>query len=122
MILVETELDGAAHAELTLTGISHRALHLQPAFRLAEHVLEHGESSPFRGGQLTDTGRLRASLTQPFANDAIREAHGDELVFGTSVPYARAAASKAGERILLLSQREQKEISKLMIHYVVDGA
>lgn len=121
MILVQTELEGAAHTELTLTGISHRALHLQPAFRLAEHVLEHGEHSPFAGGRLTDTGRLRASLTQPFANDAIREAHDDVLVFGTSVPYARAAASKAGEAALVLTQREQKEIATLTIHYVVNG-
>ncbi len=118
---IETELIGARHVETTLTGIAHRFNHPTPAFHEAFAVLEAGELPRFAGGQLIRTGRLMASLTQPYANDAIREAHGDTGTFGTSVPYARPAASRAGTHVLTLGRPQAREIAALTIQYVVKG-
>jgi hypothetical protein len=53
-------------------------------------ALEQAERELFAslGGRYVDTGRTRDSLTTRTHPDAIREVHIDELVFGTSVPYA----------------------------------
>ena len=119
-MILQFELTPVQKVAATFTSIAGRLLALQPAFKQAEHVLEKGEQKVFER-DLVATGHLRASLTQATANDAIREAHANESVFGTQVYYARAAAHKAGHPALVVTDHESHEIAALTLEYVVRG-
>lgn len=74
--------------------------HAEPAFEEIVGMLEAEEARHFRlmRGRYVLTGQTEASLTQPDARDAIRRVHGDSLVFGTSVYYARFLAKSRRDR------------------------
>lgn len=106
-----------------LEGIAHRMSDAQPAFEEAMRILERGEQRLFRRlhGKYVRTGATRDSLTQPAANHAIREAHADELVFGTSVWYARFLRNKRGKSaVLVLTPTERKQIGETILDYITD--
>jgi phage gpG-like protein len=94
------ELEGAPEFLALCEGISRRALVLGPAFETIMRLAERAELQAFAGGRLVESGRLMESLTSPSGDGAIREAHAQMATFGTSVPYARAAAAQAGTHIL----------------------
>jgi hypothetical protein len=66
--------------------------------------------------EVVHSGRLRDSLTQPNADGAIRQAHAQAAEFGTSVPYARAAAHKKGKPVLM---NLVPELAELSLQYVM---
>jgi hypothetical protein len=109
------DLIGGERVELALTGIATRALALELAWQAAFRAQERAQQAPFAGNHLVKSGALRASLTQPAANGALREAHSLEATFGTTVRYARAAASRAGTNVLV---DPVDEIADLTLHYV----
>lgn len=67
--------------------VGFRAKHLAPAFAETFEMLEADERAHFRKmkGRYVLTGETIASLTQPTANGAIREAHATGAAFGTRV-------------------------------------
>jgi hypothetical protein len=71
---------------------------------------------PIREVELELHGSLRDSLTQPNADGAIRQAHAQAAEFGTSVPYARAAAHKKGKPVLM---NLVPELAELSLQYVM---
>jgi hypothetical protein len=102
--------------ELSLHGIAIRALDQAPAFEAAFRLQERRQELPFRGGSLVRTGHLRDSLTQPSADGAIRQIHAQAAEFGTSVPYARAAAHKKRKPVLM---NLVPELAELTMQYVL---
>lgn len=131
------QLLGARQVRKSLAEISSRAH--APIETQAAHVftiLEEGEDLLFAGyhGKYVRTGATKASLTSPAANDAIREAHADELVFGTSVWYARFLTRKVGAKtsrggrkhdgtsaVLRFPKRMREAIAERYLHEVVYG-
>lgn len=111
---------GARNAANNLEGIARRMTRLQPAFREVTRVLEAGEERVFAGGKFTDTGALRNSLTQPHANGAIREIHGDSLEFGTSIPYARYQHTKRSKKnaVVVLRPKERKLSAAILLRAI----
>lgn len=107
-----------------LKRVAFRLRDARPAWELISEMLESGEKRLFKryGGKYVDTGRLMESLTQPTANDAIREAHAQELVFGTAVYYARFQKDKKGKSaVLKLQPTERKKIPTTLLEYVTAG-
>jgi hypothetical protein len=115
-MVYEIELIGEREVVGDLTGIAVRSVHLEPAFEAAFQAQERAQAMPFANGELVRTGNLRASLTQPHATGAIREAHGTEGVFGTSVRYARPAAARSGKHVLV---EPVPELADLTLAYIV---
>ena len=115
------QLLGGEEAIDDLDGIAKRMEHARPAFEAVSEILEAGEERHFSGlrGRYVRTGALRDSLTQPDANGAIREAHADELVFGTSIYYARFLRRKRKSAVLVLKPLERKAASKTILDYVM---
>jgi hypothetical protein len=111
------ELIGERKVITDLAGIAVRSVHLDPAFELAFRAQERAQRAPFAGGKLVDSGALRASLTQPSAAGAIREAHGTEAEFGTSISYAHAAAARAHTHALV---EPVDGIAELFMTYIVE--
>jgi len=115
---------GFDEAEGKLKKISYRARDMRPGFEVVSQMLEEGEKRLFKRyhGKYVDTGRLMESLTQPQANDAIREAHAQELVFGTEVYYARFHKDKKGKSaVLKLQPTERKKIPITLLEFVTRG-
>lgn len=106
-----------------LEGISHRMLHLQPIMPTVERVWERGEARLFAGlgGKYQDTGALLSSLTQPSANGAIRQHHADELVLGSSLPYAKYQRKGKKSAVLVLRPTEKKQAAKVIIDFIAEG-
>lgn len=115
------QLIGGEEAEKDLDGIARRMLDARPAFEAVEKILESGEERHFASlrGRYVRTGALKASLTQPDANGAIREAHADELVFGTSIYYARFLRRKRKSAVLVLKPIERRSASRTILDYVM---
>jgi hypothetical protein len=122
------EVIGADAAVEDLDGISRRMRDARPAFEAVQEILQAGEERHFASlkGRYVRTGALKASLTQDSANGAIREAHADELVFGTSIYYARflrgGRATKRGSRksaVLVLKPLERKAASRTIMDFIM---
>lgn len=107
-----------------LKRVSYHLRDVRPAWKVIAEMLEQGEARLFRRyrGKYVDTGATRASLTQPTANDAIREFHAQQMDFGTAVWYAHFHRDKKGKSILLkLQPTERKVIPTTLLQYVVAG-
>lgn len=118
------ELIGGEEAERDLDGIASRMSNARPAFELVEKILESGEERHFNGlkGRYVRTGATKASLTDGNANGAIREAHADELVFGTSIYYARFLRRKKRSAVLVLKPLERKASARTILDYIMGEA
>lgn len=115
-----TGLEGLEH---DWKAVSRRMAHPEPAFKEVLKDLEEGEKRLFARykGKYVDTGALMASLTQDSAEGAIREAHYDELVFGTSIIYAQYQRKGKKSAVLVLQPKTRREASKKVLDYVVYG-
>jgi hypothetical protein len=89
-LVLEMEIDGVPENVAALMIIARRAGNLEPALRKVIGVWEDIEQQVFSDGVLVDTGHLKESLTITGADGAVRDAHGTEIKFGTTVDYARA--------------------------------
>jgi hypothetical protein len=115
---------GFDRARSKLARVGFRLRDARPAFEVISEMLEEGEKRLFKRyrGKYVDTGALMESLTQPNANDAIREAHAGGLDFGTAVYYARFHKDKKGKSaVLKLQPTERKKIPTTLLEYVVAG-
>jgi len=115
--------------------VSRRLTNAKPAFSEVLDILEEGERRHFARlrGKYVRTGELMASLTQPAANDAIREAHGDGLVFGTSTYYAQfqtasrkaratglVTKQKGKSAVLVLQPKAKKAASQAILDFALE--
>lgn len=116
----EIRPEGVDATSEDLAGVARRLVNAEPAFVDVARILERGEQRLFKRlrGKYVDTGATRASLTQPDANGAIRQAHGDELVFGTSIWYARFLRRKKKSAVLVLQPTERKAAAQTILDYV----
>lgn len=114
-------LVGGKEAEHDLDGIAERMRDAKPAFELVEKILEAGEERHFNSlkGRYVLTGALKESLTNGDANGAIREAHADELEFGTSIYYARFLRRKKKSAVLVLKPLERKASARTIMAFVM---
>lgn len=122
--IIEIQAFGFHAATGKLKRVALRLVNAQPAFEAIEDVLEAGEKRIFKRlrGKYVDTGRLMESLTQPAANDAIRDAHAAGLDFGTATWYARFHKDKRRKSpYLKILPTERKIISEEVLGYVVGG-
>jgi hypothetical protein len=119
----EIQALGTEDASHNLAGVSARMSNAQPAFTQIERILEQGEQRQFDRlhGKYVRTGATRASLTQPSANGAIRQAHADELVFGTNVWYAKFLRKKKKSAVLVLLPKERKQVTQTMLDHITSG-
>jgi hypothetical protein len=122
--------------ELVLTGgestahdyeeIADRLVRARPAFESAQRIIEDGETRLFASfrGKYVRTGALRASLTQPTANGAIRRAHHDELEFGTSIFYAKFQKKRNSKKpvVLELKPRTRRAVAEHILEYIIEPA
>jgi hypothetical protein len=60
-------------------------------------------------------------LTDGNADGAIREAHADELVFGTSIFYARFLRRRKKSAVLVLKPLERKASQRAILDYITGG-
>jgi predicted NACHT family NTPase len=122
--VIEITPMGFEKAGYDLEKIAHRMLNARPAWEIIEEILEKGEERVFDRyhGKYVRTGALKESLTQKDANDAIREAHAEELEFGTKVWYAHFQKRKKKSAVLKLLPTERKAAAKVLIEYVVFGS
>ena len=127
---IKLSASGVSQTTDRYRGIQYRMTHAQHAFVQVQRILEAGERRHFAGlgGKYVRTGATLASLTQPDGINAIRNAHNDELIFGSSVWYAKflrtGKPTKAGRRksaVLVLKQAERKETNKTLLDYFVNG-
>lgn len=119
----EIQALGAEETSRDLEGVEQRMIHAEPAFTRIERILEAGEQRQFNRlhGKYVRTGATRASLTQPTANGAIRQAHADELVFGTRIWYAKFLRKKKKSAVLVLLPKERKAITQTMLDHITSG-
>lgn len=113
---------GVEETSHDLAGVAQRLVNAEPAFVEVERILERGEQRLFKRlrGKYVDTGATMASLTQPTANHAIRQAHADEVVFGTSVWYARFLRRKSKKSaVLVLQPTERKAAAETILDFVM---
>jgi hypothetical protein len=123
-MLLEIQAFGFKDASGKLKKVSFRMRNARPAFELVNELLEQSEKRVFAklGGKYVDTGALMDSLTQPNANEAIREAHMDGLDFGTSLWYARFHKDRRGRSpTLKLLPKERKLAAEAFMGYVTVG-
>lgn len=114
---------GTEKTSSDLAGVAHRLQNAEPAYLQVARILERGEQRLFTRlrGKYVDTGATRASLTQPHANGAIRRAHADELVFGSSIWYAKFLRKGKKSAVLVLQPTERKAITQTVLDYVTSG-
>jgi len=126
---VTFEIVDGAEAIAMLDGIEGRAAN--PAPGLAELIpeLEERERALFDSyhGKYVDTGATRDSLIHTHAIGAIREVHGGQFIFGTSIWYAKFQGTTGfgshspPSAILKLPDGSAELASKVGARYVVDG-
>lgn len=111
---------GVDQTERRLNAVERRMRDARPAFEKVARILESGEQRHFNSlkGRYVDTGALKASLTQPNANGAIRKAHRDELEFGTSIFYARFLRRKKKSAVLVLKPIERKAAVATILDFI----
>lgn len=102
-----------------LTGVARRMVNAKPAFTKVQQILERGEQRLFdrAHGKYVKSGRTRESLTQEAAPDAVREARGDRLTFGTSVWYAKFLRKGKKSAVLVLRPTERKQASQVLLDF-----
>jgi hypothetical protein len=117
---ISLEAEGAGKAAHELALISHRMIHLEPAKEPIMKVFEAGELRHFNRlrGRYVLTGATKASLTEG-GPDAIREAHGDEFTFGTSVFYARFLRKGRRSAVLVLQPAAKKAATLVLADHVM---
>lgn len=123
-VVFDIQAFGFDQAEGKLKRVSYRCVDMRPGFEATMQLLEEGEKRLFKryGGKYVDTGALMASLTQPTANDAIREAHAQHADFGTQVWYAKFQKDQKGKSaVLKLQTKERKIIPMTLLHFVTRG-
>jgi hypothetical protein len=111
------ELEGGAATVERYEGVEHRASDLVPGWVRVSHRLEEGEKRlfDFYNGRFVDTGDLMQSLTEDSADGALREMHGDQLLFGSLLEYA---VYLPGDAVLGLSDAERRDVDGLMLGHV----
>ena len=114
---------GAEKAEAGLEGVARRLVNLIPAWRRVETELELGHRRHFDRlrGRYVRTGDLRASLTEAHANGSIREHHDDELIFGTSIFYAKFQRKGKKSAVVVLQPLVRRRASQIILEHVVEG-
>jgi len=123
-MIIDFDAIGYAHTHQSLKATSLLLQNARPAYESIHGILEEGEQRLFKrlGGKYVDTGALMASLTQPTANNAIRETHAQGLDFGTSLYYARFHTDKRGKSaVLKLQPTEQKKAGRTLLEYVTSA-
>lgn len=118
---ISLEAEGADKAAHELALISHRMIHLEPAKLPIMKVFEAGELRHFNRlrGRYVLTGATKASLTEDSGPDAIRKAHGDEFIFGTSVFYARFLRKGRRSAVLVLQPAAKKAATRILADHVM---
>lgn len=125
--VLEIQAYGFDAAAGKLKRVSVRFANARPAFELIQEMLEQGEQGIFRRLSKKDpdyvlTGHLMRSLTQPSADDAVRDAHATGLDFGTQTWYARFHRDEKGKLpYLRIMPKARKEIGPIVLGYVVGG-
>jgi hypothetical protein len=120
----EISAHGFDAAIARLGGVAERAEAWQVVAPKIFDTLEEGEARIFvrLHGRMVKSGDLRASLTERSAPGAVRRVGHEDIEFGTSVWYARAAASRAKLRILRTTPKARREIKALVGAYVTHGS
>ena len=116
----DLEVLGAEEMAERLERISHRMEDSRAGFRHALDTLEAGEARHFRSlrGRYVRTGALRDSLTSSNAQGAIREAHSDYALFGTSIFYGRFLRKGKKSAVLVLKPLERKTIARELLAWI----
>jgi hypothetical protein len=121
---LEIEIYMDAHPAIAkLEGIEQRILDHEPAFDEVMSVLERSEERLFDAwnGRYVDTGATKASLTQPDADGAIREAHAQSAEFGTSIPYTVYLREHGRSAVMRFDEADQAEVSAVVLRYIMEG-
>lgn len=113
---------GAETTAERLDRIADRMNNSRRGFEHALDTLEAGEERHFRSlrGRYVRTGALRDSLTQENAQGAIREAHADHALFGTSIFYGRFLRKGKKSAVLVLKPLERKTIARDLLSWITD--
>jgi hypothetical protein len=128
----ETVVENLPEFEAWLDRIAGRAVDIEPALHEVISVIEHAEQALFGsfGGKYNQTGETMASLTSSQSEEAIRDVHGDELVFGTMTWWARFQGTedspKGGQHrgpsaILKITPDVQMEANLKLMEYILSG-
>ena len=137
---LEIGISGVVPTTDMLDDIAGRARHLDPALEAIMDLLLEGERAAWkRGGKswmktlapevqarhkregtaaLVDDGTLRDSFTLREGNDAIRKAHGEELVFGSAVFYAKFQDKKK-RKILVFRPKDKKAARQILSDHLL---
>ena len=130
-VSIDVVAEGAAHAAKMVYDIAGRARNPTPGLMELVPELEKAERELFDSyhGKYVDTGATRDSLVHSFSEGAIREIHGGEFVFGTSVWYAKFQGTtkppgyhSPPSAILKLPEGGAEVASKVGARYVIHGA
>lgn len=103
--------------------VAKRMRNARIAFQQVSKIVESGEERHFNSlrGRYVQTGATRDSLTQPNANGALREAHHNELVFGTTIEYAKYLRKGKKSAVLVLKPTERRASAELILQHIVRG-
>jgi hypothetical protein len=115
--MLALELEGGMAVAERYEGIERRLGDLVPGWVHVAQRREEGEKRlfDFYHGRFVETGALKKSLTEEGAEGAIREIHGEQLLFGTSIEYA---VYLPGDAVLGLSEHERHDVDELMLGHV----
>lgn len=122
-LVIDFKAIGFKKAQSDLRQMGARARSPQPAFKAIFAPLEesHAELFASLGGKYVDTGALRDSLTQPNANGALREIHGAEMQFGSTLDYAVFQREDGKSAVLRLRPKDRKKASLTYLAYITRG-
>src|SRR4051812_353403 len=137
---LDIQISGVVPTAEMLEAIGQRALHLDPALGEIMDLLLEGERSLWkRSGRkwmrtlapstqarhrrkhtsaLVGAGHLQDSFTKDAGRNAIRKAHGEELVFGSSVYYARFQDKKK-RKILVFRPADKKQSRIILVDHLM---
>jgi hypothetical protein len=98
MVSMQVFVEGADAVIATLRGIQNRCIGPEPAAAAVFSLFEAQEANVFDQlhGVYVDTSRVRASLTEPAAEGAVRSVTPFEWVFGSDVWYGRFLTTVIG--------------------------
>jgi hypothetical protein len=137
---LDISISGVVPTAEMLEAIGQRAIHLDPALREIMDLLLEGERSLWkRSGRkwmrtlapstqarhrrqgtaaLVESHHLDDSFTKETGRDAIRKAHGEELVFGSSVYYAKFIDKKK-RQILVFRPKDKKQTRVILVDHLL---
>lgn len=137
---LEIGIAGVVPTAEMLEAIGQRAMHLDPAFAEIMDLLLEGERATWRRGgrswmktlapstqarhrregtpALVKKHDLEESFIKEHGKDAIRKAHGEELVFGSSVFYARFQDKKK-RKILVFRPKDKKQTRVILVDHLL---